>query len=58
MVKPMNTVDPVCGMEISEHNSGLCTDYAGTHYCFCSEECLEEFQDDPELYIGDSAKAE
>ncbi len=54
----METVDPVCGMEMSEHESDFCLDYDGKHYCFCSEECLEEFQDNPEMYISESLKSE
>lgn len=26
------------------------SDYQGRHYCFCSEECREEFQHSPEKY--------
>ena len=44
-------VDPVCGMIIPEEHAVLCTDYKGKHYCFCSEDCRDQFEDDPESYV-------
>jgi len=45
-------VDPVCGMVVSQEHAVVCTDYAGRHYCFCSQECKDEFDSDPEAYIA------
>ena len=53
---PMKMIDPVCGMEVSEHESNTCMDYQNKHYCFCSEECKEEFDTDPETYVAESAE--
>jgi YHS domain-containing protein len=41
----------VCGEEVKKEKS--CTDYAGKHYCFCSEECHDEFESNPEDYLGE-----
>ena len=54
----MKTVDPVCGMEISEHEGNNCTEHLGKHYCFCSEECLEEFRESPEMYMEEKSSSE
>lgn len=46
-----NRHDPVCGMqvnEVSEHHHV----YESYHYYFCSQYCLDKFQDDPESYIN------
>ncbi|MFB3918270.1 MAG: YHS domain-containing protein [Terriglobales bacterium] len=49
------THDPVCGMELDEKRPAAETEYNGRTYYFCSENCKEEFQDDPESYIGFAA---
>ena len=42
--------DVVCGMEVNSDDISL--DYQGSHYAFCSDQCLERFQLNPHLYIG------
>lgn len=42
--------DVVCGMEVNTDDISL--DYQGSHYVFCSDQCLERFQLNPHLYIG------
>jgi len=37
-------------MVVPEEHAAVCTDYKGKHFCFCSEECKEEFDMDPEMY--------
>lgn len=44
--------DPVCGMELDEKSALAEVKYEGRTYFFCSEECKEEFEDDPEGYLG------
>jgi len=39
-------------MVVSQEHAVVCTDYAGRHYCFCSQECKDEFDSDPEAYIA------
>jgi P-type Cu+ transporter len=45
------TTDPVCGMRIDEKESEIQTQFAGRKYFFCSEECRQEFEDDPGGYV-------
>lgn len=49
-------VDPVCGMVVPEEHAAVCTDYRGKHYCFCSEDCKEEFDSDPEMYVAEDVE--
>jgi YHS domain-containing protein len=46
---PMVT-DPVCEMQVEEKNSTITSDYKGKTYHFCSEECREVFETNPEPY--------
>ncbi|MEN6356823.1 MAG: YHS domain-containing protein [Armatimonadota bacterium] len=50
-------VDPVCGMVVAEEHAAVCSDFRGKHYCFCSEECKEEFDTDPDMYTAESEMA-
>lgn len=49
-------IDPVCGMVVPEEHAAVCTDYRGQHFCFCSEECKEEFDSDPEMYVAEASE--
>ncbi len=42
--------DQVCGMDVNSDDISM--DYMGSHYAFCSDQCLQRFQDNPHLYIG------
>jgi len=42
--------DPVCGMKVDEKNPPAKATYAGTTYYFCSDECKNEFNANPEKY--------
>lgn len=42
--------DPVCHMEVLA--TSFATEYAGSHYAFCSAQCRERFLANPHLYIG------
>ena len=46
-------VDVVCGSEV-EADKALTIEHDGRTYCFCSEECLEAFQDDPEEFTEEA----
>jgi YHS domain-containing protein len=48
-------VDPVCGMEVSETSAPAETLYKGKTYYFCSPDCKDEFEEDPEEYMGSAA---
>ncbi|MAT84147.1 MAG: ATP-binding cassette domain-containing protein [Pseudomonadales bacterium] len=44
-------VDPVCGMRVDEWTAAISRVHEGVRYVFCSERCLERFQDDPAAYV-------
>ena len=51
----MNTAtDPVCGMEV-DGESQYSAEHAGEHYYFCSQRCLEKFQENPAEYLKPAA---
>jgi Cu+-exporting ATPase len=43
-------VDPVCGMEINDKDSAISATHSGKTFHFCSEECKQKFQANPEQY--------
>lgn len=43
---------PVCGMHVDPQNAPAESEYQGLTYYFCSEECKEAFNLDPQRYIG------
>jgi YHS domain-containing protein len=45
-------VDPVCGRSVSEHDNGQSVEYAEQRYAFCSTECLQRFQAEPDLFTA------
>ncbi|MEY2394241.1 MAG: hypothetical protein QOF94_586 [Acidobacteriaceae bacterium] len=49
------TVDPVCGMKVDERRTEFQTQFAGKKYSFCSEECRQAFQADPDEYAETAA---
>jgi class 3 adenylate cyclase len=46
-------VDPVCHMHITTDNKFI-SEWSGTTYYFCSEQCKNIFEADPLAFIGDS----
>ncbi|HVC35008.1 MAG TPA: YHS domain-containing protein [Chloroflexota bacterium] len=49
---PTRVVDPVCGMELSPSQAMRTVDHGGRTYSFCSEQCAEKFQADPDRYAS------
>ena len=47
--------DPVCNMDIDEKNADFTSEYAGREYHFCSEECKDKFESQPERYAKSAA---
>jgi YHS domain-containing protein len=50
----VKAIDPVCGMKVNPdtaREAGLIAEVEGTTYFFCSEECREQFQQDPLRYL-------
>jgi YHS domain-containing protein len=49
------TKDPVCEMPVKEEQAmklELTSDYSGRMFYFCCAECKEEFDRNPEIYVG------
>ncbi len=44
--------DPVCGMEVEPGKAAATSSYKGVTYYFCARSCKEEFDADPEKYVG------
>lgn len=42
--------DPVCNMQVNEQNAPK-SDYKGRTYYFCSLDCKEQFDNNPQRYI-------
>ena len=47
--------DPVCGMKVDDKRSKYQTQFAGTKYSFCSENCKKEFEADPDEFVETAA---
>lgn len=46
--------DPVCGMRVDEWTANIIRDYNGGKYVFCSQRCLERFNENPKKYSLDT----
>jgi YHS domain-containing protein len=51
-----SSVDPVCGMKV-EADMGYLKMYRGAAYRFCSRDCLDKFEAEPDRYVGASSPA-
>lgn len=45
-------MDLVCGMEINKKTAKFTSKYKGQTYYFCSENCKQHFDNDPEKYCA------
>lgn len=45
-------LDVVCGMEV-DPTSAPSLEHEGRLYYFCSQECLDAFHDEPDLFVGE-----
>jgi len=54
MNKNTDQYDPVCGMSVDADIHSLTYDHI--KYGFCSEQCLQRFNENPKLYIGVAGK--
>ncbi|MBZ0292765.1 MAG: heavy metal translocating P-type ATPase, partial [Anaerolineae bacterium] len=43
--------DPVCGMEVEVDSAFAVREYQGHEYSFCSENCVETFDAEPQQYV-------
>ncbi len=44
-------IDPVCGMEVDPGLTRLVAIYRGHSYWFCTEDCREAFETNPQKYL-------
>lgn len=44
--------DPVCGMMIEDSNAAATSEYKGRRYYFCSKNCKQEFDENPDDYAA------
>ncbi len=47
--------DPVCEMEVDEKQSKFTSEYGNRQFYFCSEECKDTFENQPQNYAGQAA---
>jgi YHS domain-containing protein len=48
-------IDPVCGMDLEEsagEDDSEKSEYKGTTYYFCSEDCRKQFESNPQQFVG------
>lgn len=50
-MKSVMVRDPVCGMEIEEHEAAAISNFKDTTYYFCTPSCKRAFDKEPEKYI-------
>jgi YHS domain-containing protein len=44
------TKDPVCGMSVDPKSAAATTTHQGKQYAFCSQNCKETFEKNPQRY--------
>ena len=49
----MQVIDPVCKMTIEDKDAVATSLYKGATYYFCSMPCKEDFDKDPESFLGE-----
>lgn len=52
MSQAHNLKDQVCGTEVKPKNVQARSEHQGQTYYFCSPQCKEEFEKNPEKYAG------
>ncbi len=50
-------IDPVCKMEVEKEDAAAETLYRGNKYYFCSEDCKDSFEKEPDKYSEKKKKA-
>lgn len=50
----MNT-DPVCGMNVTEQQAAGKSEYQGRTFYFCSTDCKQQFDQNPQRYASKQA---
>ena len=50
-----NSIDPVCGMELTPGQIEAQSQYEGKRYDFCSVECKRLFDENPKKYVDETS---
>ena len=50
--------DPVCKMDIDPKTAAGQSNYEGDTYYFCSKQCKDRFDADPERYVSRSERSQ
>jgi Cu+-exporting ATPase len=45
--------DPVCGMDVNEQQAAGTSEYQGQIYYFCSSNCKQQFDQNPQRYASE-----
>jgi P-type Cu+ transporter len=48
--------DPVCGMQVDEQKASTKSQHQGRTYYFCSSDCKQKFDQQPEQYAGQQSQ--
>jgi Cu+-exporting ATPase len=51
-------LDPVCKMEVNPASAEAQSEYEGQSFYFCSKECKQKFDRDPQQYIDETDRAQ
>jgi len=51
--KSQKAADPICLMKIDKSENALNYKYKGETYYFCSENCQNEFKNNPDKYLNE-----
>jgi Cu+-exporting ATPase len=51
-------LDPVCKMEVNPASAEGQSEFEGQSFYFCSKECKQKFERDPQRYIDDTDRAQ
>lgn len=51
-------LDPVCEMEVNPMSAEAQSEYGGQVFYFCSVDCKQKFDRNPEQYIDETDRAE
>jgi P-type Cu+ transporter len=51
-------LDPVCKMEINPASAEAQSEWGGQTFYFCSDECKEQFDREPQRYIDETDRAQ
>jgi Cu+-exporting ATPase len=49
--------DPVCGMQVDDQKATAKSQFQGTNYFFCSDECKRKFDQQPQQYVSKAGRA-